>query len=122
MQKNHAETANEILQMKTTNDVRYEQLSKQTSDLKHAVAQLTDTTQAAVQDVAALKERMEEMQSKALQSMATREEVEKHFGQLKLEKDASIERLSSVTGALDAAVKDAVSAAMKDGLERELER
>eukprot|EP00971_Amphidinium_carterae_P275403 5464597-Amphidinium_carterae.1 len=65
---------------------------------------------------------MEEMQSMALQSMATREEVEKQFGQLKLDKDATIERLSSVTGALDAAVKDAVSAARKDGPEQELQR
>eukprot|EP00971_Amphidinium_carterae_P290113 5760184-Amphidinium_carterae.1 len=62
------------------------------------------------------------MQSMALQRMATKEEVEKQFGQLKLHKDATIERLSSVTGALDAAVKDAVSAAMKDGPERELQR
>eukprot|EP00971_Amphidinium_carterae_P214335 4253637-Amphidinium_carterae.1 len=113
MQKNHAATANEILQMKTSSDDGYEQLSKQTSDLKHTVAQLTNTTQAAVQDVAALKERMEEMQLMALKSMATKEEVEKQFDQLKRDKDATMERLSSVTGALDvdhAAVEDAVSA------------
>eukprot|EP00971_Amphidinium_carterae_P120193 2381136-Amphidinium_carterae.1 len=99
-----------------------ERIAELAADKENAVAQLTATTQAAVQDVAALKERMEEMQSMALQSMATKEEVEKQFGQLKLHKDATIERLSSMTGTLDAAVKDAVSAAMKDGPERELER
>eukprot|EP00971_Amphidinium_carterae_P035341 695876-Amphidinium_carterae.1 len=92
------------------------------ADKENAVAQLTATTQAVVQDVAALKERLEEMQSKALKSMATKEEVERQFGQLKLDKDATIERLSNVTGTLDAAVKDAVRAAMKDVPERELER
>eukprot|EP00971_Amphidinium_carterae_P150199 2977238-Amphidinium_carterae.1 len=65
---------------------------------------------------------MEEMQSMALKSMEMREEVEKQFRQLKLDKDATIERLSAVTGTLDAAVKDAVSAAMKDGPEQELKR
>mmetsp|Transcript_38007 Transcript_38007/g.87842 ORF Transcript_38007/g.87842 Transcript_38007/m.87842 type:complete len:453 (+) Transcript_38007:73-1431(+) len=105
MQKNPAETMN------TGKDVSYEQLSKQTGDLKHMVTQLTDgqgAAQVAVHDVAALKERMEEF--------------EKQFHQLKFDKDATIERLSNVKGALDAAVKDAVSAAMKDGPERELER
>eukprot|EP00971_Amphidinium_carterae_P251935 5002155-Amphidinium_carterae.2 len=54
MQKNHAETADEILQMKTGSDAHYEQLSQQTSELKHTVTQLTDeqgAAQVAVQDV-----------------------------------------------------------------------
>eukprot|EP00971_Amphidinium_carterae_P284344 5645258-Amphidinium_carterae.1 len=114
---------------KADKDVAFEQLSREMSDLKHtvgslnnAVAQLTDeqgTTQATVQDVSvevsALSERLEDMQSMALRSMAMKEEIDEQLSRCKLDKDAAIERL-------DAAVQDAVSAAMKNAPEQELER
>eukprot|EP00971_Amphidinium_carterae_P057876 1144683-Amphidinium_carterae.1 len=77
MQKSKADTADEILQLKTGRDGTLEQLSQEMSEMKHTVGSLNNAV-----------------------------------AQFELEKDATMERLSSVLRTLDAAGKDAVAAPM----------
>mmetsp|Transcript_30390 Transcript_30390/g.66846 ORF Transcript_30390/g.66846 Transcript_30390/m.66846 type:complete len:542 (-) Transcript_30390:425-2050(-) len=81
MQKSEAETADEILQLKTGRDGTLEQLSQEMSEMKHTVGSLNNAVARLTKD--------------------------EQFSQFKLEKDANMERVSSVP---HAAVKDAVSA------------
>eukprot|EP00971_Amphidinium_carterae_P094683 1873963-Amphidinium_carterae.1 len=102
----------------TTRDVA--ELRKDHSNLRAAA-------QDVVAELSALKERVEEtqVQSKRTHAMAVegaKEAVSERLSQLDIDMDATISRLASVTCKLDATVKDAVSSAMQNGPEKELER